>query len=284
MDDRLENNNEQHHPVRKLLKKLPEVQASDDFEARLHRRIAEEKTLEKNGFSEKVFQPRRVPVFAYSLVALVAVGIVAYSVFLRTDGTPPTPIQEKSVSSSKESAKQYREEAENAPTPAVSSPSNTLSKTTDDVRKKAQSVDESKMKQLDGAGKGLKATEVQPMNADENKPLDQMQSAETPVTKVESEQALISPQSQRGDNQSVQQKIDIDKDERSSQQSGVNKTIHSLSTVPSVQGAAPSAQTHYFYNAYSATLADSLKRDSVQRAQRQLQLQQQKAKVKKPGN
>ena len=282
MDDRLENNNEQHHPVRRLLKKLPEVKASDDFEARLHRRIADGKTVEKSGFFEKLFQPQRVPVFAYSLVALVAVGIVAYAVFLRTGSAPPVPMQEQSMPSSNESTEQYRTKGERAQSPVVSLPSSTVSKTTDDVQKKAGSVDESKMKRFNESDKDLKAAEGQPMNADENKPLDQMQSAEAPVTKVESEQGLISSQSQRGDNQSVQQKIDIDRDARSSQQSGVNKTFRSLSPVPSVQGAAPSAQTEYFYSADSATLADSLKRDSVQRAQRQLQLQQQK--VKKPAN
>src|SRR6267378_6356773 len=75
--------------IRKALKKLPPVKAAPDFEARLKRRLLE--PSQEGGVAWRIFfGPRRVPAFAYSLVALVAVGYFSYYMFWRTAAvTPP---------------------------------------------------------------------------------------------------------------------------------------------------------------------------------------------------
>ena len=79
--------------VDKLLKGLPKVQASADFEERLHRRIAETATdRPAGGWIKHVFGKRPIPALAYSLSTLVLVGIVSYYAFFRS-GSVPTPEQ-----------------------------------------------------------------------------------------------------------------------------------------------------------------------------------------------
>ena len=79
--------------VDKLLKGLPKVQASADFEERLHRRIAETATdRPAGGWIKHVFGTRPIPALAYSLSTLVLVGIISYYAFFRS-GSVPTPEQ-----------------------------------------------------------------------------------------------------------------------------------------------------------------------------------------------
>ncbi|TLY32252.1 MAG: hypothetical protein E6K56_03800 [Ignavibacteria bacterium] len=81
--------------MRKVLKKLPPVKAAPDFEARLKRRLLEPSQESGAGWRQ-FFAPRRVPAFAYSLVALIAVGYFSYYIFWRTPVAPP-PVEEPAV-------------------------------------------------------------------------------------------------------------------------------------------------------------------------------------------
>ncbi len=84
-------------PIRKALKKLPPVKAAPDFEARLKRRLLE--PAQEAGVAWRIFSgARRVPAFAFSLVALIAVGYFSYYIFWRTAVGPP-PVEEPRVPS-----------------------------------------------------------------------------------------------------------------------------------------------------------------------------------------
>jgi hypothetical protein len=88
-----EEQKDKRREVDKLLKGLQKVQASPDFEERLHRRIAETAAgRPAGGWWIHVFGPRRIPALAYSLATLVLVGIVSYYAFFRS-GNVPTPQQ-----------------------------------------------------------------------------------------------------------------------------------------------------------------------------------------------
>ena len=92
----IDNENEQRtERLKKILKGLPEVQASSDFEARLQRRISAEEHAP--GLWERIFAPRRVPVFAYSLATIIAVGLISYYVVWRT-GNAPMPMEPETPS------------------------------------------------------------------------------------------------------------------------------------------------------------------------------------------
>jgi hypothetical protein len=115
-------NGEKGHPVRKLLKSLPGVHATDDFEVRLQRRIAEEESRRnRSGILAWLPGVRRIPVFAYSVVSVMVVGIVSYFLLMRT--TPVAPPQERLV------IPENKEEI--VPAPPV-----------DDLRKKSDSRDQ----------------------------------------------------------------------------------------------------------------------------------------------
>src|ERR1041384_1739165 len=85
-------NGKSEEPIRRALKKLPQVKAAPDFEARLQRRLNEPERHE-GGRTRFGFIPFRVPALGYSLVALVLVGVVSYYMFWRT-GVVPVSTQE----------------------------------------------------------------------------------------------------------------------------------------------------------------------------------------------
>lgn len=81
--------NEQEHDneyqrLRKLLKELPMVDASPDFEMKLQRRIHQESAAKFRFFASL----RRIPVFAYSLVTLLLVGGISYYAFFKHGSIP----------------------------------------------------------------------------------------------------------------------------------------------------------------------------------------------------
>jgi len=111
---------EKGHPVRGLLKSLPRVDATDDFEVRLQRRIAEEESRkDRSGILAWLPGVRRIPVFAYSVVSVMVVGIVSYFLLMRTTPVAPPPHERLVVPENKE---------EIVPAPRV-----------DDLRKKSDS-------------------------------------------------------------------------------------------------------------------------------------------------
>jgi hypothetical protein len=86
MSDETRPEPEEHLPVRRLLKELPAVKASPDFEQRLLRRIKE------GAPAAAPDAPKRrllaVPVFAYSLLTLLLVGVISYYTFYRSSDAP----------------------------------------------------------------------------------------------------------------------------------------------------------------------------------------------------
>ena len=83
------NYDEESHPVRRVLKSLPEVPASEGFELRLKRRISQEALGARDKPEGKKFFGFRAPSYALSLTVIVAVGLVAYYALLRRGLTPP---------------------------------------------------------------------------------------------------------------------------------------------------------------------------------------------------
>jgi hypothetical protein len=108
MNDTQPHDSDGHDALRKLLKELPRVEASADFESRLARRIRE---------SEPAPATRRrfaVPVFATSLLAILVAGVISYYTFFRVEEVipPPATVPPASV-----------RPTESAPAPAQSAPS-----------------------------------------------------------------------------------------------------------------------------------------------------------------
>ncbi|MBI1805123.1 MAG: hypothetical protein HY033_10085 [Ignavibacteriae bacterium] len=92
MDERLNRNGEENHPVRKVLQSLRRVQASADFEQRLQRRVAISVRRDESGKISVTFPARRpVPAFAYSVIAVFVVGVLAYYMLVRTGVSPTSP-------------------------------------------------------------------------------------------------------------------------------------------------------------------------------------------------
>lgn len=79
--------------LQKILRDLPHVGASPDFEQRLQRRLTEARAgNETEARSGRL--PFRIPAFGYSIVAVAVVGFLSYYILLRTRfETPPSSPQ-----------------------------------------------------------------------------------------------------------------------------------------------------------------------------------------------
>lgn len=92
MDEMIGTNHrdDEQHPIRRILRSLPKVEAPEDFETRLKRRIAEPTEIPKRAsIWDDLLAPRRIPAYALSAAALVVVSIVAYYSLVST-GVAPT--------------------------------------------------------------------------------------------------------------------------------------------------------------------------------------------------
>lgn len=77
------------HPLRKDLNALPRARASEDFEERLLRRIAElEERPERASRKTVSWFPQRVPAFALSAFALVLASVTVYYTMVERDVVP----------------------------------------------------------------------------------------------------------------------------------------------------------------------------------------------------
>jgi len=88
-------NKNNHEKVRKFLKKLSSVKASDDFELRLKRRILSIQTDNERKFKFKIsgiFSTYPLPAYSMSLLTIIAVGLISYYAFIRTGITPTSTI------------------------------------------------------------------------------------------------------------------------------------------------------------------------------------------------
>ncbi|MBI3189140.1 MAG: hypothetical protein HYZ33_00680 [Ignavibacteriales bacterium] len=84
--------------VSKVLKELPRVNASPDFEARLQRKITEPfRKPERKRLFDFLFFPQRVPVFATSILALMAVSVISYYIFVKSGGEPQVQMSKQEV-------------------------------------------------------------------------------------------------------------------------------------------------------------------------------------------
>lgn len=80
----------EHDPLRRLLRGLPKSEASPDFELRLHKRIRESSGApERSGDRSPERRRFAIPAFAYSLLTVLAVGLISYYAFLDTPESPP---------------------------------------------------------------------------------------------------------------------------------------------------------------------------------------------------
>lgn len=89
------NQGEEQNPVRRVLKSLPTVSAKEDFEMRLSRSIAGKVRMAESESAGEKLIGSRVRAYGLSLVALVAVGLVAYYAFLRTGMNPLNDMESK---------------------------------------------------------------------------------------------------------------------------------------------------------------------------------------------
>jgi hypothetical protein len=104
----------EYQRLRKLLKELPKMDASPDFEMKLQRRIHQE-SEDKFRFLDSI---RRIPVFAYSLVTILLVGGISYYAFFKHGSIPSQeqlppdhvviPLPEKSAAVSADTVKEKR--------------------------------------------------------------------------------------------------------------------------------------------------------------------------------
>jgi len=101
---------EEKHPVRQYLKDLPKVNAPWYFEAKLQQRLQRRSTA---GFSGLVGLWRPIPAYAYSVVAVLVLGVVGYYAFLSTD-----PSQNEILETPSPGSNETRE----SPKPRASSP------------------------------------------------------------------------------------------------------------------------------------------------------------------
>jgi len=102
------------NPIRRLLRSLPQVEASEHFEARLRQRIAgKAEAPKRTSVWDGLIAPRRIPAYALSAAALVVVSVVAYYSLVST-GVGPT--EETPV----EQSVQQQQPAHPAVPPAVS--------------------------------------------------------------------------------------------------------------------------------------------------------------------
>ncbi|MDI6780434.1 MAG: hypothetical protein QME25_09690 [Bacteroidota bacterium] len=85
----IEDKNNDAEKIRRVLKNLREVKTDEEFELRLKRRLTWEKKHKQFDFVGRYFNQHRVPVYAVSVVALIAIGIVSYYSFFRS-GIVPT--------------------------------------------------------------------------------------------------------------------------------------------------------------------------------------------------
>ncbi len=98
------NHTEQDDNLGKILKKLPKVDASPDFDARLQRKLTEQPTS-KRGWSlfDSFIFSQRVPVFVSSALALIAVSVISYYLFVDNKSKSNIPEQHGVISEPQQS-------------------------------------------------------------------------------------------------------------------------------------------------------------------------------------
>ncbi len=302
MDESQEHNNEPRS-TKKLLSNLPKIQASPDFEERLYQRISQETRSQiSTGWLKNTFLPQRMPVFAYSLTALVLVGVVSYYSFFRSGIVPKSDqlmLQER-----ENNVQSYGSNTEAIPDDKrtdihLNNTKPSEQKTEVQMETKAYSNEKSDLKQMQIRKKDIDADEKIKGQEETNDGLlrneriigrsdaqtENEQGSSQSITRNRGQQVPL-PQSS-----SAPGKIQMMLDER-------NTAVKAPVLQKEVQGIIrPSAKSTLsnevdFQTQLKSitdqidTLApkDSTKIDSLRNVQKQLQMQQQKAKSKRPNN
>ena len=78
---------EHDHPVRRILRSLPKINAPEGLDNLLERRLAEEQS-EPPSFLEAILRPRRVPVYAVSVITIAMMSVFAYYLFVQRTAAP----------------------------------------------------------------------------------------------------------------------------------------------------------------------------------------------------
>ena len=256
-DSEMEAENGNGHPIRKILRSLPKVKASPDFESRLLERLNPDTTRAR--FPAILFHLRRIPAFAYSFVALIAVGLISYYIFFRTGQVPPELRQDDSPNREEN---QTKAQEMRKPTGSESG-------------KQERAIPE-------------KAKEKTPVRSNESPGPASERESKVGENRIGSSEPIQSPAPVRG-TETLQQTQSYQKGEQQvpvQLKSAGSKKDASRLFQPSPQvmnsAAAPQIQENFAVDLDSLARVDTLQWDSLQRAQYRLQLRQQRLKQKKP--
>ncbi|TAK55369.1 MAG: hypothetical protein EPO24_12200 [Bacteroidetes bacterium] len=266
-------NREPENEVGKLLRQLPNVNASSDFEAKLQRRIDSEasKQERKKLFGFFIF-PQRVPVLVTSIVALMAVSVISYYLFLKSKPStseqfnkvsqPPAPslAQEENNAAAEQPVEEQSQSTEITPQedrPAAQFGAKRKKESLTIPGERAKGAEQEIVPQAQEAG-ALQASE--PANVI-------MKEEEQPVTRKE----LI--ESEAKDQDKANQVIEIKQEPlraapTTQQYESLQRAFQTTqSTSLQKQKAGKPA---FFVNPVDSAKADSLRRDSIRKAQQQL--------------
>ncbi|MBI1805438.1 MAG: hypothetical protein HYR76_00110 [Ignavibacteria bacterium] len=265
MSDISHHSDEGDDKLRKVLRDVPTVNASPDFEERLQRRINEGGSGKKvTSIFGQLLAPRRIPVFAYSLLTVIVVGVFSYYMFFRTNVTSVDQIRQ--IPSVDEKAK---------PTvPAVPQ----LQQGIDESHSTGQVI--FKDKELEYKPDLAIPLKTQSKVSQEYKrkidqPVEERDEAERPEDKrMKTEAQQAAP---------MREEVSGSQVEKAAPTQMLQQTGAQDITVPMKKQHVQQRTYNYSVQSqHSSALSDSLRKDSLQRVQREVQMLQQKAKVKKP--
>ncbi|HZY09757.1 MAG TPA: hypothetical protein VFF29_01255 [Bacteroidota bacterium] len=300
MDEKNQINPKDDHFLHRLMKSLPRVKASPDFEARLQRRILEEsKSRGIFGLFTKTSSLMRLPAFAYSLIALISVGLGSYYIYLRVGVSPIVP------SESIPSNQQYENETKQKSTGgqsgidrsdarSESTPKDQLSRRIDapvtagkqsavsDETKKPQTDDQLSIPPTEQFQELEKAKSDYPKKIREQnlEPASVSRSQKEAVVQEPTQEIKLMDKLESGQGIEAQQFQKVQVDRVSKDRDRTMAPLQSPEGGYRIRAGASTIQSQYQRD--SAILADSIKQDSLMRLQKKLQLQRQQLKIKKP--
>ncbi|MBI5214937.1 MAG: hypothetical protein HY960_04235 [Ignavibacteriae bacterium] len=269
--------------VSKLLKDLPRVKASPDFEARLHRRIVSSKEeSERKSLFDILFFPRRVPVFATSILALLAVSVISYVVFMKNrDESASTTPQHPTIAESSEPQPPNQADGR-----AVEQESNQLETSQDILVRKDEEIKSKKETVFPALKLQEKATQVAPEVAGRSREPNIESDEQAAVSVQDNAEKGVVAQEEL-EKKAVQQNIEMQAAEPAQEiQMKMTQPLQQLQKMknttekfPLTEFAAEPQKVKGGRSRDSIRIADSLRIDSIQKAL-QKKLLQQKQKIK----
>lgn len=301
MDEKNQFSPDDDDSLRRLMKNLPRVKAAADFEARLQHRILEED--ERHGilgFLKSPFPSKRIPAFAYSLIALISVGIVSYYIYLRVGVSPIVPTESIPLNQQYENGKMqgdtggqsgiHRSDVSGESTPKDEVPKREDVRISDE--KQADVSDEAKILPTEEQMSSPPAEQSQDLEkANLDYPVDALQQKleEASISRSQkeglgtpkpSQEIKLMDKLESGQGIEAQQFQKVQVDRASKDRDRTMAPLQSPEGGFRVRAGESTIQSQYQID--SAILADSIKQDSLVRLQKKLQLQRQQLKIKKP--